>query len=243
MVTEIPGRLRLALKEYVIGVATRDASRIIQSYVQAGTLLPGADLQRLEEAHQALLNRLWGANATQMKDVVFAEAESLIQEYRDVIYQAPFQLQADMLFTVRAVAILSGISTDLNKKFDPWQEIIPFAERLAAKELQLNWQEWLKESITLGQVIYRLPKSIDALLTKAQRGNLTMTNSFAPDSRRLLTRLEGAINKLSWTVASVGLLIAGMSIKEQNPEGWLWGVPVLLALLFFGWGIWRNRHR
>ena len=49
MVTVIPSRLRSALKEYAIGVATRDAFRIVQSYVQAGTLLPGADLKRLED--------------------------------------------------------------------------------------------------------------------------------------------------------------------------------------------------
>ncbi len=151
MVTEIPSRLQSALREYVIGVGTRDAFRIVQSYVQAGTLLPGADLKRLEEVHQALLNRFWGANARQMKGVVLAEAESLMREYRDVIYDAPFQFQADMLFAARAVAILSGIATNLDETFDPWQEIVPFAERLAAKELRLNWQEFLKEVFTLSQ--------------------------------------------------------------------------------------------
>ena len=243
MVTVIPSRLRSALKEYAIGVATRDAFRIVQSYVQAGTLLPGADLKRLEEAHQALLNRFWGANALEMKDVVFAEAESLIQEYRDVIYNAPFQFQADMLFSIRAVAILSGIATDLNEKFDPWQEIIPFAERLASRELNLNWQEWLKEIVTLGQVIFRLPKSVDAVISQAQQGNLTLQNSFSPESRQLLVRLERSVNKLSWTIASVGLLIAGIIIGDGSAGSWLWVILVVLAILFFGWGIWGNRHR
>lgn len=243
MVTHIPSRLQSALKEYAIGVATRDAYRIVQSYVQAGTLLPGADLKRLEEVHQALLNRFWGANALQMKDVVFAEAESLIQEYRDVIYSAPFQFQADMLFAIRAVAILSGIATDLNKKFDPWQEIIPFAERLAARELHLNWQDWLKEIVTMGQVIYKLPKSVDAVISQAQQGNLTLKNSFAPESRRLLVRLEKSINTLSWTIASVGLLVAGITLSDKSSESWLSVVLVVLAILFFGWGIWGNRQR
>lgn len=242
MVTEIPSRLRSALKEYVIGVATRDAFRIVQSYVQAGALLPGADLKRLEEAHQALLNRLWGANAQQMKNVVFTEGENLIQEYRDVIYNAPFQFQADMLFSVRAVGILSGIATALNEKFDPWQEIIPFAERLATREFRLNWQEWLKQIVTIGQIISRLPKSVDAVISQAERGNLTLKTSFAPESRLLLVRLERSINRLSWTIASVGLLIAGITIREKNPGSWVWGVLVVLAILFFGWGLWGTRR-
>ena len=243
MVTKIPNRLRSALKEYAIGVATRDASRIVQSYVQAGTLLPGADLKRLEEAHQALLNRLWGADAKQMKDVVLADAESLFAEYRDVIYNAPFQFQADMLFAVRAVAILSGIATKLNENFDPWKEIIPFAERLASKEFFLNWQEWLKEIVTLAQTISKLPKSVDAVIHQARQGKLTLNNSFAPESRRLLIRLEKSINKLSWTIASVGLLLAGVSVNDNNPESWLWIVLVVLAILFFLWGFWGNRKR
>jgi predicted unusual protein kinase regulating ubiquinone biosynthesis (AarF/ABC1/UbiB family) len=243
MVTVIPRRLQSALQEYAIGVATRDAYRIVQSYVQAGTLLPGADLKRLEEAHQALLNRFWGADAMQMKEVVLAEAETFFKEYRDVIYSAPFQLQADMLFAIRAVAILSGIATDLNKKFDPWQEIIPFAERLAVNELGLNWQQWLRELIPLGQALYRLPKSIDAVITQAQQGNITLKNSFTAESRRLLVRLENSTNTLSWTVASVGLLIAGIIARGDDPQGWLWTVLVVLAILFFGWGLWGRRQR
>ena len=130
MMTVIPDRLRAALREYVVGVATRDAFRIVQAYVQADTLLPGADLKRLEEVHQVLLDRLWGANAQQMQNIVFADARDFMQQYRDMIYDAPFQFQADMLFAGRAVAILSGIATQLDATFDPWQKIIPFAERL-----------------------------------------------------------------------------------------------------------------
>jgi len=243
MVTIIPGRLRSALKEYAIGVATRDAHRIIQSYVTAGTLLPGADLKRLEEAHQALLNRFWGADAMQMKDLVLAEAQTMIQEYRDVIYNAPFQFQADMLFAVRAVAILSGIATDLNEKFDPWQEIIPFAERLATRELRSNWQDWLKEFITLGQVISKLPKNVDAVICQAQQGNLTIKNEFTPESRRLLVRLERSIKQLSWTIGSVGLLIAAVLARNAGTGSTLWIALVVMAALFFGWGIWGSRHR
>ncbi|MDX1524572.1 MAG: AarF/UbiB family protein, partial [Anaerolineae bacterium] len=96
MVAEIPERLRTALREYAIGVGTRDSYRIVQSYVKAGTLLPGADLKRLEEAHDALFERFWGVRVGRMKDVALKEADYLMREYRDVIYEAPFQFQVDM---------------------------------------------------------------------------------------------------------------------------------------------------
>ncbi|MGB3211748.1 MAG: AarF/UbiB family protein [Desulforhopalus sp.] len=243
MVTVIPGRLRSALREYVVGVGTRDAFRIVQAYVQAGTLLPGADLRRLEEVHQNLLDRFWGADARQMKNIVLAEAENFMREYRDVIYDAPFQFQADMLFAARAIAILSGIATNLDESFDPWQEIIPFAEGLAERELQMNWQEWLKEIVTFGQVLYRLPKSVEAMIAEAQRGDLTLKSSFAPESRRLLVQLERSINKLSWTIFSVALLVVGITIRDNSSGGWLSVTLIVLAVLLFIWGIWANRGR
>ena len=243
MVTEIPSRLQSALREYVIGVGTRDAFRIVESYVEAGTLLPEADLERLEEVHHALLNRFWGSNALQMKGVVLAEAESLMREYRDVIYDAPFQFQADMLFAVRAVAILSGIATSLDETFDPWQEIIPFAERLASKELQLNWQEFFGEVVTLGQIVRKLPKRVNAVITQAERGNLALKSSFTADSRKVLVRLENSVNRLSWTIASAGLLIAGSILRDNDEGRWLSIALYVMALLFFGWGLWRNRLR
>ena len=241
MMTVIPDRLRAALREYVVGVATRDAFRVVQAYVQADTLLPGADLKRLEEVHQALLDRLWGANAQQMQGIVFADARVFMQQYRDVIYDAPFQFQADMLFAGRAVAILSGIATQLDATFDPWQKIIPFAERLAAEDLRANWRQWLKEGISLAQNVSRLSKSAGSVLSQAERGNLTLKTSFTPENRQLFLRLERSINRLSGVVAAVGLLLGGLLIRHDNPDSRYWLVLVVVAALLFIYGIWANR--
>ena len=242
MVTEIPERLRLALREYVVGVGTRDAFRIVQAYVKAGTLLPGADTKRLEEAHEALLNQFWGANVSQMKGVVMAEASTLMREYRDIIYAAPFQLQADMLFTVRAMAILSGVATQLNHEFDPWEEIIPFADRLAANEIDLNWQQWLKEIVTLVQAVYNLPKKMENFLTLAQRGKLNIQTSFTPESKKVLVRLEKSVNRLSWLLVAAVLFAVGMRSDGSDDEKILAPVLLGLALLSFLWGLWSNRR-
>ena len=62
MVAAIPEHLQGSLREYAIGLGTRDASRVVQSYVSAGVLLPGADLVRLEEIHEELFRRFWGVS-------------------------------------------------------------------------------------------------------------------------------------------------------------------------------------
>lgn len=240
MVAVIPERLRAALREYAIGVGTRDAHRIVQSYVSAGVLLPGADLKRLEEAHEAMFERFWGVRMGQMRSVAMNEARYFLREYRDVIYEAPFQFQVDMLFVMRAVGILSGMATNLDPDFDPWAETIPFAERLAKEQLQQNWRGWLQELVNIGQLIFRLPDQLDRVLTQAQRGNLVVQTSLAPDARKSMQRLEQAVNRLTWIIIAASLLIAGVNWQAANQDDMIGRGLMLLALIAFGWGMFKR---
>lgn len=238
MVAVIPERLRAALREYAIAVGTRDAHRMVQAYVDAGILLPGADLKRLEEVHEAMFERFWGVRMGQMQNVAMSEARYFFREYRDVIYEAPFQFQVDMLFVMRAVGILSGMATNLDPDFDPWSATIPFAERLAAEEVRQNWRGWLQEIGGVGQLLFRLPGQLDRVLTQAQRGNLALQASLAPDTRKAIQRLERSINRLGWMVAAAGLLLAGVLLYNGGHDWGLGGVA--LAALAFLWGLWRD---
>jgi predicted unusual protein kinase regulating ubiquinone biosynthesis (AarF/ABC1/UbiB family) len=241
MVVSIPERLRAALREYAIGLGTRDAHKIVQAYVNAGVLLPGADLKRLEEVHADLLERLWGVKVGQMQDVAFNEARYFLREYRDVIYELPFQFQADMLFVMRALGILSGMATNLDPDFDPWAATIPFAERLVQEEFKKNWRGWLQEIVSLGQLVLKLPAELDRVLTQAERGNLVVQTSLAPDARKTMQRLEQSVSRLTWVIVAAGLLIAGVNWDAgshgDSPGRWL----MVLALLAFLWGMLKRQ--
>ncbi|GIK39612.1 MAG: ABC transporter [Chloroflexota bacterium] len=240
MVAVIPERLRSALREYAIGVGTRDAHRMVQAYADAGVLLPGADLKRLEEIHEAMFERFWGVRMGKMRDVALNEARYFVREYRDVIYEAPFQFQVDMLFVVRAVGILSGMATNLDPEFDPWAETIPFAEQLAKEELQQNWRGWLQEIVSLGQLALKLPVELDRVLMQAQRGNLVVQTSLAPDTRKTIQRLEQAVHRLTWAVVAAGLLIAGVNWQTGSSSDNLGYGLMILALLAFLWGMFKR---
>ncbi|MBN1220679.1 MAG: AarF/ABC1/UbiB kinase family protein [Anaerolineae bacterium] len=240
MVAIIPERLRAALKEYAIGIGTRDAHRVVQSYANAGILLPGADLTRIEEATTDMFQRLWGVRMGQVKDLAATEMQYFLREYRDIVYKAPFQFPADMLFIMRAIGILSGMATNLDPNFDPWAETIPFAERLAADQLPQGWQEWLQQFVSLGQLALRLPNQVDGVLMQARQGNLVVQASLAPEARRLVQGIERAINRLVWMVVAVGLLLVGDRFYIEGQNKLLGGLLLLLAALAFLWGMLRR---
>jgi len=241
MVAVIPERLRAALREYAIGLGTRDAARIVHSYVAAGVLLPGADLQRLEEVHEELFERFWGIRIGSLRDVAFSEAEYFFRQYRDLLYELPFQVQVDLLFASRAVGLLAGVSTQLDPEFDPWAETLPFAERLAAEELRRDWRGLLREGLLQLQTLTTLPRRVDSVLAKAERGTLTVQTALAPESRKVIQRLERSIHRLSWMVTSAALLIAGAMLHVDAPGEpygrWL----AIMAGIVFLWGILSKR--
>lgn len=240
MVAVVPERLRAHLRDYLIGLGTRDSSRIVQAYIDSGILLPGVDRRRLEEVHDVMFERLWGVKMGQFRDVAFEEAEFILREYRDIVYEMPFQLPVDILFVGRAVGILSGMATSLDPEFDPWAATIPFAERLAAEELTRDWRGWLDEIGTLARVALGLPTRLDQFLTEARRGELTMQAALATDTARALRRIERSVERLTWVVVAIGLLVSGMMLRPSEGPDWLSTGLFVSAGLALLWGITRR---
>lgn len=240
MVAVIPERLRASLRDYAIGIGTRNPHRIVQSYIDAGILLPGADRKRMEEATDALLQRMWGVKMGQIREVAFEEAEFLLREYRDIVYEMPFQLPSDVLFVGRAVAILSGMATSLDPEFDPWAATIPFAKDLAAEELARDWRGWLDEIGTLAQLLLRLPTRFDQFITQAERGELTLQAALSSDTARALRRLERSVDRLTWGVIFTSLLISGTLLRLSEGPTWSSTGLFVLAALVLMWGITRR---
>lgn len=239
MVAVIPERLRGALREYAIALGTRDAGRLVRSYVAAGVLLPGADLRRLEEIHEELFQRFWGVRIGSLREAAFSEAEYFFREYRDLLYELPFQVQVDLLFASRAVGLLAGVSTSLDPEFDPWAETLPFAERLASQELRRDWRGLLSEGVVQLQILMGLPRRADAVLARAERGTLTIQSTLSPEDRKVVRRLERSVHRLAWILAAVGLLVSGTALRINGDPAGTWLAAA--AGVAFLWGLVSKR--
>jgi predicted unusual protein kinase regulating ubiquinone biosynthesis (AarF/ABC1/UbiB family) len=176
----------------------------------------------------------------QIRDVAFEQAEFFVREYRDIIYEMPFQLPADILFVGRAVGILSGMATSLDPEFDPWAATIPFAETLAEEELARDWRGWLDEIGTLARLLLQLPNRLDQFITRAQRGELTVQAALSPDTSRALRRLERSVDRLTWGVISAGLLISATMLRLSEGPAWPSTGLFVLAGIVLLWGITRR---
>ena len=237
MTAVISERLKAAMRTAAIGLGTQDAHKIIQAYVVAGALRPGTDLRRLEEIHQDWLQRIWGLRLGRIQETAFREMRYFWREYRDVIAEAPFQIQADMLLIGRAVGILAGLATRLDPDFDPWTKTLPYARRFAKEELTGDWQGLWDELIMLGRYVWRLPGQLDQVLTRARQGALTIQVSLSSETKQAIRRIDLSVKRFAWMVLTVGLLVSGVNlhIADKSPP---FGILLMaLAVVAFLWGM------
>jgi predicted unusual protein kinase regulating ubiquinone biosynthesis (AarF/ABC1/UbiB family) len=180
---------------------------------------------------------MWGVRIGRFRDMAMDEVKYFLREYRDVIYDAPFQFQADMLFVVRAVGMLSGMAANLDPDFDPWEKTIPYAERFAAEELRRNRKRWREELAELGLASFGLPRHLDETLRIIQSGRTTVQTGLAPDTRKAVNRLESAIRRLGWMIVAAALLVSGVHLHISAPEGAADMMFIGLSAVAFFWGL------
>ena len=234
MVTTIPPRLRAALREYAIGLGTRDAARMVRAERAAGIILPGADLRRFEEVYEDVLDRFWGVSLGELRDTAMAEAKYFFRRYRDLLFEMPIQVRVELLFVARAIGLLSGLATSLDPTFDPWAETIPFARRLAARELTKSPGEWAVELGKQARIAALLPERLERLVAHADRGDLGVEASLSRQALERLDRLEAAGRRLAWAVVGGALLVAGTTLYALQPDHpavpWVLGAGALGCL-------------
>jgi predicted unusual protein kinase regulating ubiquinone biosynthesis (AarF/ABC1/UbiB family) len=219
MIATIPERVRPHLQDYLVGFVSRDASRVMRAYQGAGVLLPGADLDRLEQMEAELMERYSGLTFRQARELAMSEWQDLVRDYRDVVYEMPFQFPSDMLFVGRAIAILFGMATSLDPDLDPWQAIEPFARQVASEELRRDWRGWLGEFAKIARLALSLPGQADRFFGQATRGELSVRTTWSPKDAQSLRRVETAVNRLSSAVVFAALLLSAVLIYVTQGGG------------------------
>lgn len=231
MVGRVPPSTKAGLREMVIGVGTRDATRVIKAYKILGFLLPNADLEMIEEAGDKIFEQFWGRNMQELSQIDYDEMREFSSEYRDLLYDMPIQIPDDILYLGRCVAILSGMCTGLNPEFNVWNGLAPFAQELIKEEAGEIWEQVLKEVSNWGGLLLNLPRRVDATFTKLEGGKIAVRT---PELDRRMKRLERTNRKLVGAVLFAALLLGGiqLTLGGATIPG---GILLTVAVLTLGW--------
>ena len=223
MVGHVPDNLRLGLRELLVSMGTRDATRLVRSYQTLDILLPGADLKLIERATSQVFEMFWGKSMNELRGISHEQMFAFADQFRDLMYNLPFQLPQNLLMLGRTVAILSGMCTGLYSDFNLWDQLAPYATKLVSQEVGSNWRVWLDEIGNLLKELIALPSQAGRVMSQIQRGDLTVQ---VPAVSRQIVSLEKAINRLTGSVIFATFLLGGMMFYSDG--------KVLPAYILFG---------
>jgi len=238
MVGSVPEHLSEGLRELMIGIGTRDIARVVRSYQTLGVLLPGADLNLLERAGAQVFDRFWGMSMGELRSVDHRQMMQFAVQFRELMYEMPFQLPHNLLLLGRTVAILSGMCTGLDPNFNVWTQLAPYAQKLVRDEGVSNWDVWLNEIGELVKQLISLPLQAGRVLTRLERGELNVN---VTQVNRQIFHLEGAVNRLTGSIMFAAFLFGGVLLYQGGDLRlgylfWAFAGITLLWMLFLSRG-------
>jgi predicted unusual protein kinase regulating ubiquinone biosynthesis (AarF/ABC1/UbiB family) len=239
MVGTVPENLSEGLRDMLIGVGTRNASRVIQAFQTLDVLLPGADLKLLEQAEAQMFDRFWGMTMNELRNVDHREMAQFAMQFRDLMYEMPFQLPHNLLLLGRTVAILSGMCTGLDPNFNVWNQLVPYARTLITEDGVSTWDVWLDEIGELVKQLVALPSQTGRVLTRLERGELTVNT---PLVNRQIYHLESAVNRLTGSLIFASFLFSGVLLFQSGNNTLAYVFWALAALTFLWMSFFSRGH-
>lgn len=229
MVGRMRPEIRTGLRELLIGVGLQDATRVVKAYQILGILLPGADITLLERAESAMFQRFWGKGMDQLSQISMEEVNEFAYEFRDILYDMPFQLPQDLIFLGRAVGILSGMCSGLDPQINVFDHLTPFTQKIIKEEAQHDWRYWLGEAGSLARTAISLPGRADALITRMERGELNVRD---PQLNENIKRLEKTMGKAVWGIIFAAFLFGSIQLSNNGQDSFSWILRVGSAIIF-----------
>jgi predicted unusual protein kinase regulating ubiquinone biosynthesis (AarF/ABC1/UbiB family) len=213
MMGEVPEGLRRGLRRLLIAAASRDGKGLVDGIRDVGVLLPSADTAELERAMTQLFARFGGMGFAELQEVDPREFRAFAVEFGDVVRSLPFQLPENFLLIIRAMSLVSGNCSALDPKFNIWDAVEPYANRLIREESGNVIQGFAKQAVSLAGLAARLPQRFDDLAARIEDGRISVQT---PKLDRRLGGLERMGRRIISAVLFAALFVGGILLRIDD---------------------------
>ena len=215
MMGEIDDALREGLQRFIFALVARDARGCVEAMQRLQILLPSADAVELERAIAAVFDRFGGvgiSEITQTDPKVFRE---LATEFSEILRALPFQLPEDFLLLLRSISLVSGVTSTLNRDFNMWDALDPFARTLLSGRGSSTLSALGGEILSALSVLAQLPRRIDSTLTRLDQGLIAVR---LPELENTLKRLDRTTRRVPVAILSATLMLGGIALRISGDE-------------------------
>lgn len=237
MMGEITDEVRVNLQKLLFALASRDPRASLEATQRLNFLLPSADTYELEKALETLFDRFGGLGVADLIQTDPKEIRDLALQYSQLIRSLPFQLPENYLLLFRSLSLISGVTSSLNKNFNLWDAVDPFARTLLSQGGGLL-KSFGAQALDVLTTLVRLPQKLDALASKVDRGDLI---SRSPATEKRLRTLDSSIRRATSGIIFSTLLISGILLRNQGDDLGSFLMGASLVPLIYAIGLFRAR--
>jgi predicted unusual protein kinase regulating ubiquinone biosynthesis (AarF/ABC1/UbiB family) len=212
MMGEITDQQRLDLQRLLFALASRDPRATLEATQRLNFLLPSVDTYELERALETLFDRFGGLGVADLIQTDPKEVRDLALQYGQIIRSLPFQLPENYLLLFRSLSLISGVTSSLNRNFNLWDAVDPFARTLLSQGGGLL-KSFASQALDILSTLVRLPQRLDNLAYKIDKGELI---SRAPETERRIRILDSTVRRATAGLVFSSTLVAGVIVRESD---------------------------
>ncbi len=215
MVGHVSLEMRQSLRKVLLGVMQRDGQALTDAYEELGFFLPGADLARITEAQTAVLDRIWGRNLLDLAQPDPEEIKELSQQFKDLLFEFPFQIPQDFIYLGRAIGMVSGLVTQLDMEINPWYFFEKYGQQIL-RDQEINPFSWEMAVQTIRPYL-TAPAQLHRLMDLAENGRLQLQ----PDRQTLrqYEKIEKRIGQLNWAILGAASIVSATMLYLNRKKG------------------------
>lgn len=229
MMGQITTNVREKLLDTFLGVAQKDADRVVASLIELGALSPTKDLAPVRRSIQYILDRLMDRP---FEDQSVAE---ISEDLYEIAYDQPFRFPATFTFVMRAFSTLEGVGKGLDPDFNFMEVARPFALDIMTAGNEFNGSgllgELSRQAAQVSTTALGLPRRIEDTLDKLDRGDIRVRVR-SSETDRLLRRMNGMQMTTNYAVMASAFTLCG-TILLVNGMKWL-ALLAAIAAIFMG---------
>ncbi len=219
MMGEISDSLRSGLREFILAAVARDGRALIAALERVGVLLNTADTDELERVMAALFDRFGGMGVAELAAIDERELEAFARQFGETMRAMPFQFPESFLLLIRTISLISGVTSALNRSFNMWDAIDPFARTVLTGSGEGFARDLGQRALDYVTTMARLPRRLDDVITRIDSGRLAVRT---PELDRRLRSIDRSIGRMASAIVFAALLFAGALTRPVDETfGWV----------------------
>lgn len=227
-------RCRDELADLLLAIVDNDPRLAVDVMLSVGSNADRVDVPAVQREVARLIGKYYNRALGEVR------VRELLEDILRLAYDYKMGLPSELAVLLATLAVLEGVGSELDPKFDFVSVTRPFAREMVNARMQPSRiaANAGRNFRYMGRLLTGMPEALSRLVTRVGDGDLAVT--VRPGGfESLLARFEEAVNRLAFALV-VGAFVVGLSmiIAQYNMPQWFLVVATLALLAAIGVGSW-----